>query len=149
VDGNATLRPQLTLATMKAAMLEPHSRAILVFCFLPITAIPAQTGEGRSTAVLNDAGRVLNTPYAAERRFTAAQKRADGTVERTTAGGSEARDSEGRTYSAGERHWTYLDGGKPVLKSEMLYRVRDPVARTDTSWDTTSKEVRLARNNRG
>jgi hypothetical protein len=124
-------------------MLQTHSRVILVLSLFPVSAILAQTGEGRSTAVLNDAGRVLNTPYAAERHFTASQKRADGTVERTDAGGSEARDSEGRTYSAGERHWTYLDGGKPVLKSEMLYRVHDPVARTDTSWDTTSKEVKV------
>ncbi|MBV8437341.1 MAG: hypothetical protein JOY95_07500 [Silvibacterium sp.] len=69
--------------------------------------------------------------------------RADGTRDHSESGGSEARDSQGRTYSAGERQWTYFDGNKNVLKSEMLYRIDDPVANTATSWDTTTKFVKV------
>jgi hypothetical protein len=86
---------------------------------------------------------VLNAPYSAERRFTSIDTKADGTTNPTETGGSEARDSQGRTYSAGERLWTYIDHGKSVLKREMLYRVDDPVANTETRWDSTSKEVKV------
>ncbi len=68
---------------------------------------------------------------------------ADGTTRHTESGGSEARDSLGRGYSAGERHWTYLDNGKSVLKSEMLYRIDDPVSNTETRWDSSSKEAKV------
>lgn len=36
-----------------------------------------------------------------------------------------------------------MDHGKPVLKSEMLYRVHDPVAHTDIKWDSTTKEAKV------
>jgi hypothetical protein len=107
-------------------------------------AIPAQTGAVSSTTASGNAGdRVLKAPYSAQRRFTSVEKLADGTTRLSESGGSEARDSQGRTYGAGERHWTYLDKGKSVLKSEMLYRVHDPVSNTDTRWDSTSKEVKV------
>jgi hypothetical protein len=70
-------------------------------------------------------------------------KKADGTVTHEESGGSEARDSQGRTFSAGERHWTYSEGNRSVLGSEMLYRIDDPVANTETTWDSTSKEVKV------
>jgi len=87
--------------------------------------------------------RVLNAPYSAQRRFTSVEKSADGKINRTESGGSEARDSQGRSYTAGERHWTYQQGGKSLLKSEMLYRIHDPVANTDTNWDSSSNEVKV------
>jgi hypothetical protein len=86
---------------------------------------------------------ILNTPYSAKRHFTSVTKHADGTISRIESGGSEARDSQGRTYSAGERHWTYFDGKKNVLKSEMLYRVDDPVANTETKWDSSSRVAKV------
>jgi hypothetical protein len=95
------------------------------------------------TSVINSGETVPNAPYSAERRFTSIDKSADGTINRSQSGGSEARDSQGLTYSAGERHWTYKEDGKSVLKSEILYRLHDPVANTDTQWDTTSKEVKV------
>lgn len=91
-----------------------------------------------------DSGETVpNAPYSAERRFTSIDRSADGTINRSQSGGSEARDSQGRTYSAGERRWTYKEAGKSVLKSEILYRLHDPVTNTDTQWDTTSKEVKV------
>ncbi len=97
------------------------------------------------TAVVNPEDRALNAPYSAKRHFTSAQKSADGTINRSESGGSEARDSLGRTFSAAERQWTYLESKKSVLGSEMLYRIHDPVAKTDTKWDTTAKEVKVIR----
>lgn len=86
------------------------------------------------TSVVNSGETVPNAPYSAERRFTLIDKSTDGTINRSQSGGSEARDSQGRTYSAGERHWTDKEAGKSVLKSEVLYRLHDPVANTDTQW---------------
>ena len=88
-------------------------------------------------------GRIMHHPYSADRRFTSVAKGTDGTISHSDSGGSEARDSQGRTYSAGERHWTYKRDGKSVLGSEMLYRIHNPVADTDTRWDSTSKEVKV------
>ena len=109
----------------------------LMFCGSASLSIFAQT------SVVNLGETVPNAPYSAERRFTSIDKSADGTINRSQSGESEARDSQGRTYSAGERHWTYKEAGKSVLKSEILYRLHDPVANTDTQWDTTSKEVKF------
>jgi hypothetical protein len=110
----------------------------------PSVAILAQTGSTpAATTSANADDRVLNAPYSAQRRFTSVEKLADGTTSRSESGGSEARDSQGRTYSAGERHWTYLEGKRSVLKSEMLYRIHDSVANTDTRWDSSSKEVKV------
>jgi hypothetical protein len=122
-------------------------RSTLVFAalgVLPSVAIPAQPNATlQGTPTINADDRVLNAPYSAQRRFTYDKKSADGTINRAESGGSKARDSQGRTYSADERHWTYLEGNKRVLKSEMLYRIHDPVANTDTNWDSTSKEVKV------
>jgi len=84
--------------------------------------------------------RVLGAPYSAESRFTSVSVGVDGKTANTeSAVGSEARDSQGRTYSAGERHWLY----QGEMKSEMLYRINDPVANTQTRWDSTTKEVKV------
>jgi hypothetical protein len=87
----------------------------------------------------NAEGRLQNAPYSAQLRFISVDKLADGKTNRSESNGSEARDSQGRTYSAGERQWTY----QGVLKSEMLYRIHDPVANTDTRWDSGSKKVKV------
>jgi hypothetical protein len=125
----------------------PQFRLILtlaVLVFSPVLAVPVQTGTAHRTgASVKADGRVLNASYSAQRRFTSIGKGADGTSSRTESGGSEARDSQGRTYSAGERQWTYMDSGKSVLKSELLYRIDDPVAKTETRWDSTLKEVKV------
>ena len=111
---------------------------------LPSITILAQISANPAGAVsASSGGPVLSAPYSAKRRFTSVTKLADGTISRSESGGSEARDSQGRTYSAGERQWTYFDGKKNVLKSEMLYRIDDPVAQTEARWDTTSKVVKV------
>jgi hypothetical protein len=108
-------------------------------------ALPSVVMTAQTVAVLpgipsvNVEERIQNAPYSAQRRFTSVDALVDGKINRSESGGSEARDSQGRTYSAGERHWTY----QGALKSEMLYRIHDPVANTDTSWDSSSKEVKV------
>ena len=82
---------------------------------------------------------VLNAPYSAERHFVSVMRSADGAKLRTETHGSEARDSKGRTYSEGERRSIY--SGKE--RRETLYRIHDPVAGTDTEWDSSSKEVKV------
>jgi len=117
---------------------------VAVLGALPSVAILVQGGDTPARIPgISPEDRVLNAPYSAKRRFTSAQKSADGTINRSESGGSEARDSLGRTFSAAERKWTYLRGKKSVLGSEMLYRIHDPVAKTDTKWDTTAKQVKV------
>jgi len=117
-------------------------RLLLLLGILPVVLISAQI-LSTTTASGNADGRVIKAPYSAQRRFTSIEKLPNGTTRGSESGGSEARDSQGRTYSAGERHWTYLDQGKSVLKSEMLYRINDPVSNTETRWDSTTKEVKV------
>lgn len=102
-----------------------------------ILAQPRATPQGTPSVSRDD--RVLDAPYSARRRFTYIEKSANGSINRTESGGSKARDSKGRMYRADERHWTYLGS----LKSEMLYEIDDPVAHTDTRWDSTSKIVKV------
>jgi len=96
-----------------------------------------------ASASVSGNDRVLNAPYSAKRRFTSIKKLANGKIDRTESGGGEARDFQGRTYNAGEHQWSYLEGNKSILKSEMLYRIEDPVANTTTKWDSSSKEVKV------
>jgi hypothetical protein len=126
-------------------MLQFRSTLLLaVLGAMSSVAMPAQTGVTSAGAISANADdSVLNVPYSAERRFTSVERLTDGTINRSKSGGSEARDPQGRTYSSGERHWTYLEGKKKVLKSEILYRIHDPVANTDTTWDSSSKEVKV------
>jgi hypothetical protein len=100
----------------------------------------AQNGHShaKSHAVDKD-DWVLGAPYSAERRFTSVSIGADGKTTTTESGGSEARDSRGRTYSDGERQWLY----QGEMRSEMLYRIEDPVTKTETKWDSTTKEARV------
>jgi hypothetical protein len=122
-------------------------RLLLLFPLLAILAtLPAiaQTSAHPERSASDNADYpVLNAPFSAKRHFISYTKKADGTLTRVESGGSEARDSQGRTFSAGERHWTYLVGDKNILGSEMLYRIDDPVANTETKWDSTSKEAKI------
>ena len=117
--------------------LRLHTILFLLLGVLPGATVLAQTASDSAD------GRILKAPFSARRRFTSVEKLADGTTRRSESGGSKARDSLGRTYSADERHWTYLDKGKSVLGGEMLYRIDDPIANTETRWDSTSKEVKV------
>jgi hypothetical protein len=128
-------------ARQRNVMLQ--TRSVVLFAALggfPWILMLAQTGAippGIPSA--NAEERLQNAPYSARRRFISVDKLVDGKTNRSESSGSEARDSQGRTYSAGERQWTY----QGVLKSEMLYRIHDPVANTDTRWDSGSKEVKV------
>lgn len=126
-------------------MLTKHLPVFLAaVSLLPSIALVGQSGAGTAGGVsVNSDGSVLNAPYSAKRHFTSVTKRADGTIDHSESGGSEARDARGRTYSAGERQWIYFDGKENVLKSEMLYRIEDPVANTETKWDTTNRVVNV------
>jgi len=124
---------------------------MLAFCFtrsfviLALLLSFAAIGEIKAAPQgVNLDDTVLNAPYSAKRRFTNIEKSADGSVIRTESSGSKARDSKGRTYTADERHWTYLGS----LKSEMLYEIDDPVAHTDTRWDSTIKIAKVVHTRR-
>jgi hypothetical protein len=86
---------------------------------------------------------VTNAPYSAVRRVITTERKADGTTSRSEATEQEARDSKGRNYSSGERRWTTNIDGKSVEKSETLVRISDPVANTETTWDTTREVVKI------
>lgn len=118
-------------------------RASLLFSVLGTSVSTAILAQIRTslprTPTVNPEDRVLNIPYSAQRRFTYVKNLPDGRTDSTKTVGSKARDSKGRTYTADERQWTYLG----VRKSEMLYRIYDPVAHTETRWDSASKEVKV------
>jgi hypothetical protein len=86
---------------------------------------------------------VTGAPYSAVRRVITTERKADGTTTRSEATEQEARDTKGRSFRAGERHWTTNIDGKSVEKSEMLVRISDPVANTETTWDTTLKVAKI------
>jgi hypothetical protein len=83
---------------------------------------------------------LLNAPYSAVRQVVTLRSGPDGTQKKSQASSKEARDSEGRTYRAGERVWVTADG---VEHTEMLFRISDPVANSETSWDTNRKVVKI------
>jgi len=93
------------------------------------------------SALADAVDRVENAPYSAQRRVTTIHQ--NGSSSRDEATQSEARDGKGRTYHAGERYWTTLVGNERVQKSEILVRIIDPVANTNTTWSSGSKEVRV------
>lgn len=115
-----------------------------VLCLVPWGTIFAQVSANYSGTVPACSDKpVLHAPYAAKEIFISVRKRRDGTVSRTETVGSQARDSQGRTYSAGERLWDYHVGKNKMLGSEMLYRIDDPVADTETRWDTSTKVAKM------
>jgi hypothetical protein len=116
--------------------------ALLALPFIP----GVLAGPGRADLAIEiKSDRVLNLPYSAQRRFTSVEKRTDGVSSATESRGNDARDSEGRTFTSGERHWIYKENGKSVLKSVMLYRVNDPIAHTTTAWDSSSRVAKVVK----
>jgi hypothetical protein len=112
----------------------------IVFVYLMVvsmTSVAVAQCDAQSTVP------VRNAPYSAVRRVITTERKADGTTSRSEATEQEARDSKGRGYRAGERRWTTNIDGKSVEKSEMLVRISDPVANTETTWDTTSKVAKI------
>ncbi len=86
---------------------------------------------------------VLNAPYSARTHFTSTRKLAEGKTAYEDEIGSEARDSQGRTYNASETHWTYLKGTESVVGTETLYRIEDFAANTTVRWNSLSKEAKV------
>ena len=105
--------------------------------------IAAMTSTAIAQCEAQSAVPVTNAPYSAVRRVITTERKADGTTSRSEATEQEARDSKGRTYRAGERRWTTNIDGKSVEKSETLVRISDPVANTETTWDTTRKVAKI------
>lgn len=104
----------------------------------------AQTERGVFCDGAADAGNpVLNAPYSGLRRVITMEMNSDGTTKRHEAVQSEARDGKGRRFVAGERSWTTRVGNKEVEKSEVLVRIFDPVANTDTTWTSGDKRVKV------
>src|SRR5689334_22609594 len=83
------------------------------------SAVLAQAHAGLEYAnAINEGYGVQNAPYSAQRRVTTNTRGTDGKIiHRSEASESEARDSQGRTYTAGERQWTVLEDGKNVVKT--------------------------------
>lgn len=125
--------------------MQMHAALIIAALTLPPSASIAAQNQIKSplSKLTNPNDSIPNAPYSARRRFTSIKRLPDGSIERNVSGGSEARDSQGRMYSEGERHWTYMEGTKSVPKSEMLYRIDDPVANTVTKWESISKDVKV------
>src|SRR5215471_11005740 len=103
-----------------------------VIAFLMIACM---TSQATAQCEEHPSAPVTNAPYSAVRRVITIERKADGTTSRSEATEQEARDSRGRTYRAGERHWTTKIDGKPVENSETLVRISDPIANTETTWD--------------
>ncbi|HWR17504.1 MAG TPA: hypothetical protein VN577_21935 [Terriglobales bacterium] len=120
--------------------------AVVCTTFFAITPMAlAQADRGIYCAgVADDGGNpVLNAPYSGLRRVITTELNADGTTKRREAVQSEARDGKGRKFIAGERFWTTRVGDKDVEKSEVLVRIFDPVANTDTTWSSGDKQVKV------
>lgn len=111
--------------------------------FVLVCLIASMTSTAVAQCEAHSAGPVTNAPYSAVRRVITTRSNADGTTSRSEATEREARDSKGRSYSAGEMGWTTTIDGKPVEKHEMLVHISDPVANTETTWDTTRKVVKI------
>src|ERR1700733_5094349 len=116
--------------------------ATVLIVFPGIGIAPVAIAQAVCDSVLADVvDRVENAPYSAQRRVTTIHQ--DGSSNRDEATQTEARDGKGRTYHAGERHWTTLVGNERVQKSEILVRIVDPVSNTNTTWSSGSKEVKV------
>ncbi len=85
------------------------------------------------------ASPVTGAPYTAVRTITRVQKLADGTTITHQSVTQEARDSNGRTYTATQMEGTQGAAGAP----RTLYRVFDPVNRLSINWSSSNKQANL------
>ena len=116
----------------------------IVLIVLGVSRLQSQTAADALHASVSAGDEpVFNEPYSAKSHFTSGRKNPDGTISHEESEGSEARDSSGRTYSVGERHFTYMQDGKGMPGVERLYRISDPVAHTETRWSSLDKEVKV------
>lgn len=99
--------------------------------------VPAYIDSCRGDEIVRD------LPYSAHHHFTKTKKGTDGSFATEVSDGTEARDSLGRTFSSGERHWTYLKDGASLVGTEMLFKIEDPVAETTTKWSSIGKEAKV------
>lgn len=109
---------------------------LLAVLLTPPLVAAAECDAGLTTSV-------SDAPYSGLRRVITIKRNTDGTASRSEATESVARDSKGRTYKAGERRWTTVVGGERIDKSELLVRIWDPVANTDTTWTSGDKKVKV------
>jgi hypothetical protein len=82
---------------------------------------------------------VTGAPYSAVRTITRVQKLSDGTTITHQSVIQEARDSNGRTYTATQMEGTQGSTGAP----RTVYRVFDPVNRETISWSSGNKQASL------
>jgi hypothetical protein len=94
------------LERQRRAMLTNRLPVFLAgFGLLPSIAVFGQSAARTAGGVfVSPDGDILNASYSAKRHFTSVTTHVDGTVDHSESGGSEARDSQGRTYSAVERN---------------------------------------------
>jgi len=109
---------------------------LLAVLLTPPLVAAAECDAGLTTSV-------SDAPYSGLRRVITIKRNTDGTASRSEATESVARDRKGRTYKAGERRWTTVVGGERIDKSELLVRIWDPVANTDTTWTSGDKKVKV------
>lgn len=110
------------------------SRSLSAFPVLLLVAspaLPAQVTGSCSGEVAHTGGpQTNNVPYTLARTSTIVQTLANGATITRSFTVKSARDSQGRTYS--EEHLTIPIG-------LVRYTVFDPVARTNTNWDSRTK----------
>jgi hypothetical protein len=96
-------------------------------------------GAGGRLGGFRMASPVTGAPYSAVRTITRMQKLTDGTTITHQTVIQEARDSNGKTYTATQREETQGATGAP----RTLYRIFDPVNRETISWSSSSKQASL------
>jgi hypothetical protein len=97
--------------------------------------------SGRVVDVYANGSHAPAAPYTANQKTTQVQKLADGTTITHVTIGKVARDSAGRTYREG-RNETPADGDES--RSITNGYIFDPVARTNTTWNSNSKEATVS-----
>ena len=96
-------------------------------------------GAGGRFGGFRMASPVTGAPYSAVRTITRVQKLSDGaTITRQTVT-QEARDSNGKTYTATQMEGTQGASGAPSTS----YRVFDPVNRETISWSSNNNQASL------
>jgi hypothetical protein len=96
----------------------------------------AQGGVGSGAGTMERATRSPYTATWTEKRVQTLANGATVTHESTT---KFVRDSSGRTYT--ETHQTLPAGSNEEARETVMYHISDPVERTTTMWNSSSKEA--------